>query len=281
MHVIKTQSKNRFALKHFFGHLFKDHILESSATLSYYFLFSVFPLAIFISACFSTLGLTPKDLADLSGFIPEDILSIIDQYLLEISLGNTPTLIAIGILLTLSSMGKAIQTMKRKIRLSYGVYKKSKGLFEWVVSFVFVLLILVSFYATLILIVAGNYIFQWLLSFIPFLKNALPSFSVIRLLGVTGFLFFFLLGLYYVLPGIKQKMINVIPGTLFALVGWVAMSYVFSFYLDHFANFSAIYGSLGAIIALLTWLFLLNFILLLGGRINSYFYLMQNERSYA
>jgi len=281
MHVIKTQSKNRFALKPFFGHLFKDHILESSATLSYYFLFSVFPLAIFISACFSTLGLTPKDLADLSGFIPEDILSIIDQYLLEISLGNTPTLIAIGILLTLSSMGKAIQTMKRKIRLSYGVYKKSRGLFEWVVSFVFVLLILVSFYATLILIVAGNYIFQWLLSFIPFLKNALPSFSVIRLLGVTGFLFFFLLGLYYVLPGIKQKMINVIPGTLFALVGWVAMSYVFSFYLDHFANFSAIYGSLGAIIALLTWLFLLNFILLLGGRINSYFYLMQNERSYA
>lgn len=281
MQVIKTKSNHNFAWKSFFGHLFKDHIFESSATLSYYFLFSIFPLAIFISACFSTLGITPKDLADLSGFIPEDILSILEQYLLEISLGNTPTLILIGVLLTLSSMGKAIQTMKRKIRLSYGVHKKSRGIFEWIVSFVFVLLILVSFYATLILIVAGNYIFQWLLSFLPFIKGALPSFSIIRLLGVTCFLFFFLLGLYYVLPGIKQKMQNVIPGTLFALIGWVAMSYVFSFYLDHFASFSAIYGSLGAIIALLSWLFLVNFILLLGGRINSYFYLIQNERSYA
>lgn len=274
MHVIRTKSeKSSFSVGELFRHIFKNHIFESSAALSYYFLFSIFPLAIFINGCFSTLHITQENWDFLSNFVPANILTAMEIYVKEISLGNTATLIIVGILLTLYSMGKAIQTMKRKFRLAYGARPRSQTLAEWIVSIVFVFLVMVSFYAMLILIVAGGYIFNWLITILPFLKSALPSFQAIRLLAVTCYLFFVLLGLYFLLPGIKQKKRTVLPGTLFALVSWVVMSYLFSFYLNHFSNFSTLYGSISSIIALLLWLFFINLILLIGAYINSYFYL--------
>ncbi len=280
MFIIKTDCKKKNGWKVFFRHLLTDHLFESAATLSYYFLFSVFPLAIFISASFATLQINPEDLSALSGFVPMGILNILENYLREISFGSSTTLILTGMILTLYSMGKAIQTMKRKFRLAYHAKTSRQTFSEWVVSLVFVLLVMISFYAMLIIIVAGNYIFQWLISIFPFLATAFPSFQLIRLFAVTCYLFFVLLGLYFVLPGIKQNRRDILPGTLFSLASWVLMSYLFSLYLETLGSFTPLYGSLGAIIALLTWLFLINLILLLGAKINSYFYFKKSEENH-
>lgn len=278
MHIIKTGNKRKDGLQILLRHLLTGHLFESAATLSYYFLFSIFPLAIFISACFATVKINPEDLSELTGFVPAEILYILENYLREISTGNAATFILTGMILTLYSMGKAIQTMKRKFRLAYRTKPKAQTFSEWVVSLAFVLLVMISFYAMLIIIVAGNYIFEWLISLIPILATAFPSFQFIRLIAVTCYLFFVLLGLYYVLPGIKQKARDILPGTLFSLASWVVMSYLFSLYLDTLSNFTTLYGSLGAIIALLSWLFIINLILLVGARINSYFYLRKMEQ---
>ena len=274
MHIIKTGRKeDKGGWKLFFRHIFRDHIFESSATLSYYFLFSVFPLTIFISAAFSTLNLSREGFASLYNFIPGKILAILEEYLSAISQGNTVTLIILGITLTLYSMVRAIQTMKRKFRLAYGVSPKLPPVAEWIISVIFVLLILVSFYATLIVTVAGNHLLKWLISVFPLLSDALPSFQILRLFLVTAYLFFVLLGLYYILPGIAQKIRDILPGTLFSLTAWILMSYLFSFYMDGSQSIMTLYGSLEAIIALMTWLYLINVILLLGAYINSYIYL--------
>ncbi len=278
MHIIKTSHKKKGAFwSPFFSHLFKDHIFESSATLSYYFLFSIFPLAIFVSAAFATLHLSPETMSAMNNIIPEPILAILSSYLREISLGNPPTLMITGVVLTLYSMGKAIQTMKRKLRNFYGYSSKAASFKDGIISFVFVLLIQVSFYATLILIVAGNYILSWVLDFAPQLAELLPSIHLFRIFVVTAYLFFVLLGLYWILPGIQQKRRDVLPGTLLALSGWVLMSWIFSFYIDRTSDYATLYGSLGTIIALLTWLFLINFILLLGGSLNSFLFLRNKK----
>jgi len=86
------------------------------------------------------------------------------------------------------------------------------------------------------------------------------------------------MGIYYILPGVKQKKRDILPGTLFAMISWVFMSWLFSFYVEKMSSYTPLYGSLGTIIALLTWLFLVNLILLLGARINSYLYLRSNGK---
>ncbi len=280
MHVISTKHKKDRFLRSFFNHLFQGHIFESAATLSYYFLFSVFPLVIFISTAFSTLHISTEKLNYLSRIVPEQILNVLQSYLSEISLGNTPTLMCIGFVLTLFSLGKALQTLKRKFRLAYEIHPKVSLIREWTVTFVFVLLMLLSFYASLILLVAGNYIFNQLISIFPFLEEGQSLVRVLRYPLVTAYLAFFLFGLYYVLPGFKQKKRFVLPGTMFALAAWILMSWLFSFYFTHLANYATLYGSLGTIIALMTWLFLVNNILLVGVHINSYLYMKLAEQSY-
>ena len=280
MHIIKTDKNKNSFRKEFLSHLLKHHIFESAATLSYYFLFSVFPLIIFVSAAFSNLHISPEKLSYLARIIPSQILSLLQNYLIEISMGNTPTLITVGSLLTLYSLSKALQTMKRKFRLAYEADPKNHWFKEWIVTLVFVFLILLSFYATLILIVAGNNIFKLLVPIFPFLQDAQGAIQVLRYASVTAYLAFVLFGLYYVFPSIKQKIRYVIPGTMFSLAGWILMSWLFSYYFNHFANYTTLYGSLGTIIALLTWLFLINTILLLGVHVNSYIYLKMSGRKH-
>lgn len=280
MHIIRTERNKGSFWRTFFNPIFKNHLFESAATLSYYFLFSVFPLAILISSAFSTLNIATEKLGYLARFVPEQILVVLQGYLTEIAAGNTPTLMLIGILLTFYSVGKGLQAMKRRFRLAYGVEPKISWTREWLITFIFVFLVLVSFYASLILIVAGNYILNFLVASFPFLNEIRSAIRVIRYGSVTAFLAFVIFGLYYVLPGIKQKKRFVLPGTLFTLAAWMVMSWLFSLYFTHFANYASLYGSLGTIIALLTWLYLINTIILFGAHINSYIYNRITDRNH-
>lgn len=269
MQIIKTEKQKRFPHSILVKRLYQDHVFESAASLSFYFLFSVFPLAIVVSAALSTLNISHEDLDVLARIIPSQIVQVIFQYLGEITPTRTVTLILTGIGLTFYSLGKAIQTLKRKFRIAYGNSGTGSIIREWIISCVMVLLMLSSFYLTLILVVIGTHLIHWLDVSVVSLSDFMPIIQTFRYVILTAFLFFVLFGLYYLLPGRKQKMRDVLPGTLFSLSAWVLSSWAFSFYVDRIADYATVYGSLGTIIMLITWLFLVNVILLIGAYINS------------
>ncbi len=75
--------------------------------------------------------------------------------------------------------------------------------------------------------------------------------------------------LYYILPNVKRRLLNIIPGALIASVLFIATTYTFGFFMKHSTRYSLIYGSLSSIILLLILLFLLAYILILGEEINA------------
>lgn len=75
--------------------------------------------------------------------------------------------------------------------------------------------------------------------------------------------------LYRYLPNRKLKSKNIMLGTAFTTVGWLGASLAFSVYINRFANYELIYGSLGGIFALIIWLYISTLIFLLGGGINA------------
>ncbi len=75
--------------------------------------------------------------------------------------------------------------------------------------------------------------------------------------------------LYYILPNVKRRVLNIIPGALIAGVLFIATTYTFGFFMENFTRYSLIYGSLSSIILLLILLFLLAYILILGEEINA------------
>ena len=67
----------------------------------------------------------------------------------------------------------------------------------------------------------------------------------------------------------RQPIKTFLPGIFFALFGWMLVSIGFSFYVEHFADFSVVYDTLGAVVVLLTWLYMTAVILILGAELNA------------
>jgi len=67
----------------------------------------------------------------------------------------------------------------------------------------------------------------------------------------------------------KAKWSWLTPGSIFSAVGWLVTTVVFSLYVTRFGNYNATYGSLGGVVALLTWIYLSSYIFLFGAELNS------------
>ena len=86
---------------------------------------------------------------------------------------------------------------------------------------------------------------------------------------ILALLLFATLGILYAMSqDRRQPALYIVPGTLCALVAWMLLSMGFSFYVENFANYSVIYGTLGAVIVLLIWLFLSAATLIMGAEVN-------------
>ena len=75
--------------------------------------------------------------------------------------------------------------------------------------------------------------------------------------------------IYYVAPDVEQEFRFITPGAILAVLVWVAASLGFGYYVNSFANYNAMYGSLGAIIVLLLYFFLSAAVLLFGAEVNA------------
>lgn len=95
----------------------------------------------------------------------------------------------------------------------------------------------------------------------------------------VGMLMFAALGTLYAASLDKRQPWNeMLPGITVALVSWIVVSIGFSVYVENFANYSVIYGTLGAVVVLLMWLYMTAVILILGTELNA---ALQTVRSIA
>jgi membrane protein len=76
--------------------------------------------------------------------------------------------------------------------------------------------------------------------------------------------------IYYLAPNVEQRrFIRTVPGSVIAVVLWVAASYGLGFYLQHFAQLSKSYGALGAVVGLLLWFYVTSAAILIGAEVNA------------
>src|SRR5205807_2619641 len=75
--------------------------------------------------------------------------------------------------------------------------------------------------------------------------------------------------LYFLAPNVKQRFLATLPGAILAVGCWIGLSYLLGVYFRHFANFNKTYGTLGAAVALMVWLYWTGFAMLVGAELNS------------
>lgn len=88
---------------------------------------------------------------------------------------------------------------------------------------------------------------------------------------LTIFLIYFTLKVIYTIaPGVKISSKDTTVGARFTTIIWTLITFVFGYYLKHFANYSAIYGSLSNLIILVIWLYVISYVFVIGLAINAY-----------
>lgn len=252
-----------------------EDILSRSAQVAFYLSFSLFPLLLFLVNLFGIILGTADDLrlelfSYLRQIMPYSAYVLVQKTILEVTENSSGGKLTFGFLIALWSASAGMDSLR--VALNH-VYKIKESRSWWktkLESLIFTLLLIF-----LLSFVLGSVFYGWkFLSVLLGLLN-LPIESVVILQVIQWITFVAVLlltfGLLYkYLPDQKDTECRWIsPGSITAIILWLLTTNGFRIYLQFFDNYDKTYGSLGAVIILMLWLYLTALVILIGGSLNS------------
>ncbi len=249
----------------------RKHTLQMAAAMAYYFVLALFPALVLLSAVVSYLPV--NDILDqvvnlVGGVVPADSMKIIRYFVEHVIVPNRATLLSFGILGTLWSASGGFASAIEALDVAYEV---EEGRPFWVtrpLAIGLTLLVGVLFLIAFAVMIVGPRFGQRLAEHHKLSWMFAGAWPYIHWAVSFGFTVLAVEFLYFIAPNVKQRFWNTLPGALLSVSCWVALSYVLGIYFRSFAHFSKTYGALGAIVALMVWLYWNGFIMLLGAELN-------------
>jgi membrane protein len=241
------------------GYTYRDvlqhHTLQVSAALSYYFILSVFPALILLSAI---VGLIPVPdlfgaiLVFMARLLPQDAMRLIHSVLADVLASNRGAWLSLGFVGTLWIVSSAFDATIEALDIAYDV-QDSRPLWKTRLLALGLAGLSGEWLATQ-LDLSAMFVLLW-----PFLYWGIAiSFAVIAVEAI-----------YFLAPNVKQRFLASLPGAVFSVTFWITLSHLLGIYFRHFAHYNRTYGTLGGFIALMTWLYWTSFVLLVGAEFNS------------
>lgn len=248
-----------------------DDTFNGAAVLGFYLTLAIFPAMIFVMALLPYLPVQHIDEAImdlLRQALPQDAAQVFIGVVQEVTRQPRGGLLSFGLLATLWATSTGLYAIMQQLNVTYGV-DESRGfvrtrLIAIGLSLLFTVLVIGGFS----LIVLGGVLQDWLGARIGFSGTMLAAFAAFRwVVIVMGLLLGFAL-IYFLAPDVKQKFVFITPGSVAGTVVLAGASLGFAWYVQNFGNYSATYGSLGAVIVLMLWLYIAGLVILLGSEIN-------------
>ncbi|MCM3226211.1 YihY/virulence factor BrkB family protein [Terribacillus saccharophilus] len=247
-----------------------DEVTGLSAQLAYFLLLSLFPFIIFLVSLIAFLPVSQQDIMNtLSTFAPESTMDLLEENITGLVNERNGGLLSIGILATLWSASNGVNAIIRALNKAYDVNEDRSFIVARGVAVVLTIAMVLVIAVAFLLPIFGKSIGIYIFSFFGLDDGFLTVWGALR--WVISFVIFFivLLALYVLAPSKKISIKESMVGAAFAAIGWMIASLLFSFYVDNFGNYSATYGSLGAVIVLMIWFYLSGIIIITGGEINA------------
>ncbi len=253
-----------------------DNVMVYAAQSAYYLVLSVIP---FIMILLSVVQFfIPIDKAEIIKRIPTVLSADIQAYfkgiINEIFAKPAISLISASAITTLWSASRGFAAMERGVKKVYSIPKRKYFIIDILLSFVYTVIFTVVLVLFLAIIVFGKALLFVIDKHMPWLYINISSFRYV-IFFAASIAFFTILYASFTSPKIKLR--YHLPGAAFTGTGWVLFSYIFSVYINNFANYSRIYGSLTAIVLMMLWLYSCMTILLYGAEINAAILKYKNE----
>lgn len=247
-----------------------DDIFALAAQLAYYLILSFFPFLIFLLTLIGFSNLDSMEvLGALRAMLPTSAFELIYNVIIEVIEKQNTGLLGASLLLVVWSASSAFRAVIKGINKAYGLNENRSFIKRAFIAIICTFSLAFVILLTLILLVFGGLIGNLIASYLPHPIIVYRIWNFLRYILVIFMMILIFASIYRYTPSKRLKWKEVFPGAIACTVGWLVVSLGFSFYINNFSNYSKIYGGLGAVIILITWLYLTSIILITGGEINS------------
>ncbi len=247
----------------------RDDVFAISSQLAYYLILSFFPFMIFLV---TLIGLSPissvEILNNLNAILPKSIGDLTKSIIFEVVDTQHTGLLGVSVLLMIWTSSSAFRAVIKGVNKAYDFKESRSFIKRAIISMAGIMALALIIILALAMLVFGNVIGAHIISKIPFYKIIIFLWNMFRYAFVFIVMIFIFALIYIFAPAKRLKLKEVVPGAIFSTMGWIVVSFGFSFYINNFSNYSRFYGSLGAVFILMTWLFLVSMIFILGVEIN-------------
>lgn len=250
---------------------FRDPYYQGfAAQISFYLLLSVVPILVLLT---QILGYFDLSLETVLGWLEEYTGSEITGMMSSLTKFSSAG-VAINIVYVAVALWAASRAQFAIMRISNYTFTdgKSTGKGYWRERFravwtmaVFLLTLVFS----VLILAYGGLVIDACVQFLPWDGvYLLKLFSYLRWVPAAVLYFLVVCYIYYIMPTEKIKFRKILPGSLFACVGMLVVTAIYSIYVNNMANYDILYGTLSSIVAILFWFYFLAWVICLGIMIN-------------
>lgn len=254
---------------------FEDDVFGRAAQLAYYWLFSLFPLLIFLTALLAYLPAPIPHkldywLAALNNVLPADAYRLIDTTFRQVTAKPRGGLLSFSILIAVWASSAGMEAIIGSINRAYRTTALRSWWREKLLAIALTLGLAVFVLAALSLIFFGESIGLKTARTLGMGEAFKTAFGVAQWPLVSTLILIAVDLIYYFAPNIKKHRWHwFTPGAVFAVVCWLLISFGFRYYVSRFGNYNATYGALGGVMVLMLWFYLTGIAILIGGEINA------------
>ena len=249
-----------------------NRIMSTSGGVAFFALLAVFPAIAAIVSLYglfadeSTIG---KHLSLLSGFLPGGILQLVAEQITLISRQGNETLgtaFVVGLLVALGSANSGMAALFDALNVVYDEREKRSLVRFYATTFLFTL----AGIAFVILAITGVVVLPIILKFVGLATTTERLLTILRWPILLVTIVVSLACIYLYGPSRRDAQWRwVIWGSILGALLWMVASMLFSWYVATFDSYNKIYGSLGAGVGFMVWLWISALIVLLGGELNA------------
>lgn len=245
-------------------------VARDSAALTYYLLFAIFPLLIFVS---TLLGVLELDIASITAvlapILPSDVVNIIRTYLEYVAANQSRQLLWFSLIFSIWFPMRSTGCLMHSLRKAFGRSAPENILLGQLHTLLFTIWMIFVIGLTLALVVVGRRALYFLSGFLPLSETFISVWGYLRFI-ILGLVMAISLGILYQLAlGQRRPLREVLPGVGSSLAAWLLLSMAFSYYVENMARYAQLYGSIATIVVVLLWLYMSGQVLILGAELSA------------
>lgn len=253
----------------------EEDLLSNAAQVAYFFLFALFPLLLFLVSIFGIVLESASDLrAEMFQYLrqtmPGSAYELVQTTIDQVTENSSGGKLTFGILVALYSASAGIDSLRVTLNGVYNITEKRPWWKTKLLSLAMTLGLGILVTVALGIVLYGTKFTKLLLDTLNLPIQSPLVLGVLQFVIAAIVLTTIFALLYNYLPQHKTpKWVWISPGAIIGIVLWLILSFSFRLYLSYFDTYDKTYGSLGAVIVLMLWLYLTAFVILLGGSINA------------